>query len=424
MEGKVVMHTRQRSLILLGGAFLAAAVVTSPATASEGLTGSGQSTSGPFALQLTSPGPTGTTTHNQLLGAQASTVAIDDDRMRVRADKVAFAGIARGMRSVAIVIGGVWTLAVPDADQRFTAIVDLSKAENGPLVVDVFAWDAPPDDHSFKTNLSLRVHLFVEGGADGSPPTERPPGHPAHGRTLIWNESFDALSAKIWYAGPKPDGQEYSAAAFLGYKSAEASPYTIRDGFLRVRANYRPQRTDTAGFGRQWTTGHLSTGFPDGSASAAFRKGYAEVRMLLPAGPGCWPSFWLLDQNSIRNSAKQGAVEIDVIEGYGHATTSYVATEHDWPPPPATGRHPIAQRNITGLPDYSLGFHDYGVEITDDEVIFYFDGAEKFRAPLYRAASQSPFFMMLTLAISQDWPVAVPPSGYYDLWIDHVRVYR
>ncbi|MCE4225124.1 glycoside hydrolase family 16 protein [Methylobacterium sp. C25] len=413
------MRNRLRSLLLLGATLLAATVATIPVAAGEDV-----AEAGPYALQLTSPGPTGTATHNQLLGAQASTVAIDDDRMRVRADKVAFAGIAKGMRSVAIVVGGVWTLAVPDADQRFKAIVDLSKADNGPLVVDVFAWDAPPDDHSFKTNLSLRVHLFVEGGADGSPSVERPLGHPAHRRTLVWSENFDALSPKIWHAGPKPDGQEYSAAAFLSYSSTEPSPYTIRDGFLRIRANYQPQRTDPAGFGRKWTTGHLSTGFPDGSTSAAFRKGYAEVRMLLPAGPGCWPSFWLLDQDSIRNSAKTGAVEIDVIEAYGHATTSYVATEHDWPPPPVTARHPIAQRNITGLPDYSLGFHDYGVETTDDEVIFYFDGAEKFRAPLYRAVSQSPFFMMLTLAISQDWPVAVPPSGYYDLWIDQVRVYR
>lgn len=328
------------------------------------------------------------------------------------------------MRNVAIVVAGAWTLAVPDADGRFSAVVDLSRAANGPLTVDVHAWDTPPNNHAYKTALNLRVHLFVEGGGNGTPPPQRPQGHPAYGRTLVWSETFDTLSPKVWHAGPKPDGQEYSAAAFLGYRSPEASPYTIQDGFLRIRARYNAQRIDPAGFGRKWTTGHLSTGFPDGSVVAGFRKGYAEVRMMLPAGHGCWPSFWLLDQNSIRNSARDGAVEIDVIEGYGHATQSYVATAHDWPPPPNTAGHPIKQRNITGLPDYSLGFHDYGVEITEKELIFYFDGQEKFRAPLFRAASQSPFFLMLTLAISQDWPVMVPPAGYYDLWIDQVRIYR
>jgi hypothetical protein len=379
----------------------------------------------PPTLQLTSPGPTGLATYNQVEGAKAYTARIDDAAMRVRAARVRFAGLAKGLRSVAIVIGGVWTVAVPDPAGRFEAFVDLSTALTGPLVVDVYGWDSPPDNHAFKTALNLRVHLFVEGGQDGTPPVERPAGHPAHGRTLVWSEPFDRLSPKIWHAGPKPDGQEYGAAAFLGYDAPEGSPYTIMGGFLRIRATHMPDRIDPAGFGRTWVTGHLSTGFPDGSASGAFRKGYFEARMMLPAGPGCWSAFWLLDQSGIRTSVTEGAVEVDVIEGYGHATTSYVATEHDWPAPSAKSvGYKREQRNIVGIPDYALAFHDYGVEITDDEMIFYFDGAAKFRAPLFRHQTVSPFFMMLTLAISQDWPVTVPPAGYYDLWIDQVRVYQ
>ena len=89
--------------------------------------------------------------------------------------------------------------------------------------------------------------------------------------------------------------------------------------------------------------------------------------MLLPSGAGSWPSFWLLDQHGIQNSNVDGAVEIDVIEGYGHSLTSYVATQHDWPSPSANGiGYKRAQRNITGLPDGSLVFHDYGVEVTED----------------------------------------------------------
>lgn len=379
----------------------------------------------PFALQLLSPGPTSTATHNQKQRPEAYTASLPDAAMRVRAGPLDVTGLARGLRNVALVVDGTWTTTVPGADERFQARLDLSNAANGPLVLDVYGWDAPPDRHDYNAALNLRVHLFVESGRDGTPPAERPPGHPAHGRALVWRESFETLSRKVWYAGPKPDGQEYGAAAFLGYDDPAFDPYTVMGGFLRIRSLHRPGWEDPAKFGRTWLTGHLSTGFPDGSVSGAFRKGYFEARMMLPAGPGAWPSFWLLDQHGIRHSAAEGAVEIDAIEGYGHATTSYVVTEHDWPPPSSRMEgYRRAQKNLTGLPDYALAFHDYGVEITDDEVIFYFDGIEKFRAPLYRKATVSPFFMMLALAMSQDWPITVPPSGYYDLWIDHVRVYR
>ncbi len=378
-----------------------------------------------FSLQLTTPGPTSVATYNQALGPRAYAARLDDAAMRIRPGTISFAGVAKGLRSVAVVVHGAWTIAVPDARNVFRANVDLSKAAAGPLVVDVYGWDVPPDTPGYKVALNLRVHLFVEGGQSATPPVERPPGHPAHGRKLVWEDRFDKLAPETWYAGPKPDGQEYGAAAFMRFGASEADPYSVIDGFLRLRASYLPDRTDPAGWNRAWVTGHLSTGFPDGSASAAFRKGYFEARMLLPSGAGTWPSFWLLDQHGIRHSEADGAVEIDVIEGYGHSTTSYVATEHDWPPPSAKGKgYRRAQRNITGLPDSSLAFHDYGVEVSDDELIFYHDGIEKFRAPLYRKETVSPFFAMLALAMSHDWPITVPPSGYYDLWIDHVRIYQ
>lgn len=379
----------------------------------------------PFSLQLISPGPTSVAVYNQAEGPKAYTARIDDAAMRVRPERVPFSGIGKGLRSVAVVVQGAWTIATPDAQGLFRTEVDLTKAPAGPLVVDVYGWDVPPDTHAYKVALNLRIHLFVVGGQPATPAAERPAGHPAHGRKLVWEDRFDRLSPKIWYAGPKPDGQEYGAAAFLRFGSEEADPYKVMDGFLRLRASHLPARKDPAGWNRVWVTGHLSTGFPDGSASAAFRKGYFEARMLVPSGAGTWPSFWLLDQHGIRNSEADGAVEIDVIEGYGHSTTSYVATEHDWPPPSAKGKgYARAQRNITGLPDGSLAFRDYGVEITDDEVIYYYDGIEKFRAPLYRKDTVSPFFLMTTLAMSHDWPITVPPSGYYDLWIDHIRVYQ
>ncbi|MBX9932018.1 MAG: glycoside hydrolase family 16 protein [Methylobacterium sp.] len=376
-----------------------------------------------FGLQLTSPGPTGVSVHNQISGPAPSTVSIADAAMRVRSAPTPIVGIAKGLRTVAVVVGGKWHVVVPDAEGHFSATVDLTNAERGPLVIDVHGWDTLPDNHNYKAAINLRIHVFVERLAQPAAAEARRAGHPASGRRLVWSDEFDGLAKETWHLGPKPDGQEYGAAAFA--TNNDVGSYTAMDGFLRIRASHQPNFKDERGWNRKWVTGHLSTGFPDGSARAAFRKGYFEARMLVPAGPGCWSSFWLLDQHGIRTSNTNGAVEIDVIEAYGHSNTSYVATEHDWPPPSAGSKgYRRAQKNLTGLPDLTLGFHDYGVEITDDDTIYYFDGKEVFRAPLYRKDTVSPFFLMLTLAMSHDWPIVVPPSGYYDLWIDRVRVYR
>lgn len=377
------------------------------------------------SLQLLSPGPTSLATHNQAAKPEAYTAAISDQAMAVPAGVVTFRGSAKGMRNVAIVAAGSWNMVEPDGEGTFAKAVDLSPFGKGPLVVDVYAWDTPPNSGRYTVALNLRVLLFVEGAESRNPPVARPQGHPAHGKTLVWSEEFDGSLQQSWHAGSKPDGQQYGAAVFAAYGNPVHDPYTVKDGFLRIRSKHVPDLVDPNGWGRKWITGQLSTGFPDGSAKAAFRKGYFEARMLLPAGPGCWPSFWLLDQSGIKRSESDGAVEIDVVEGYGHDTDSYVATQHDWPPPSAKGAgYRRSQRNIEGLPDYSWSFHDFGAEITDSEVVFYFDGVEKFRAPLYRASTISPFFLLIVLAMSHDWPITVPPSGYYDLWIDHVRIYQ
>jgi beta-glucanase (GH16 family) len=424
-----MLHPTRRHTALLGAGLTVALIAPrvfgrSTEAHSEASPGGPATADATHSLQLLSPGPTSLATHNQALAQKAYTASIEDSAMMVSGDTHVFRGRALGMRNVAIVINGTWTVAVPDATGAFSALVDLSKIARGPLVVDVHAWDAPPDTHVYSVALSLRVHLFISRADVDEPAIQHPVEHPAHGRRLIWEEPFDQLSADRWYAGPKPDGQEYGVAAFLPFQSSEANPYRVIDGFLRIRASHRPDRKDPVGLGRTWITGHLSSGFPDGTLRAGSRKGYFEARMMFPAGPGTWPSFWLLDENSILSSAKDGAVEIDVVEGYGHSQTSYVATEHDWPPPSTPGSHKLAQHNVSNIGDLSLSFHDYGVDITDDTVIFYFDGMEKFRTPLFRRDSLSPFFIMLTLAISHDWPVDIPPSQYYDLWVDRVRIFE
>jgi beta-glucanase (GH16 family) len=75
--------------------------------------------------------------------------------------------------------------------------------------------------------------------------------------------------------------------------------------------------------------------------------------------------------------------------------------------------------------DLSSGFHIYGCMITTTDVTFYLDNVRTWTtARPVPPGGQSPFYLLLDLAMGGGWPNAVPPSGYYDLWVNYVRVYR
>jgi hypothetical protein len=105
-------------------------------------------------------------------------------------------------------------------------------------------------------------------------------------------------------------------------------------------------------WGRKWRSGLLASCDPEGKGFA-LKYGYFECRAKLPAGAGVWPAFWLASTPpepaagvDVRKDnrweswmkrfdvAKQGDVEIDVIEFYGHEPSAYQATAIVWRPAP------------------------------------------------------------------------------------------
>jgi hypothetical protein len=287
------------------------------------------------------------------------------------------------------------------------------------------------------TNLWQSATLAADQAVTTAPP--RPSA--AEGMRLIFRDDFEGpLDPTRWYFGPKPDGGQWGGAHFVSKDEPQFSAvYHVQDGVLRIRAHHdltyqdpekwgwkepgpkNPMPADQAWKpGRTWYSGQLALAFPDGHATAAVRKGYFEVRAKLPATPGAWSApLWLLNVPSIKQ--QKSSVEID-IEAYGAFPTHWNPSIHDWGP----GGHPHAY--LTGdltVGDITTDFHAYGIQITETEVIWYFDDKEVFRKPLYRAADPTlgKFFPIMDLAISYDWPVQIPPSGHIDLLIDRISVY-
>ena len=383
------------------------------------------------SLQILSPGPTGIASYNQRDGAMPFAVGIDDAGAGIAPGPHMFRGIAKGMRNVAVVCpaGGKWYLAQPAEDGSFSVQVDVPDVR-GPMTVDVYSWDSAPNDPNYKTNIDASFDVFVLGSTKAGSDSAQAPGQPAAGMKLVWSDEFDGplsfSSARhrdaTWFAGGKPSatGSQYSDALFVP-ADGTSNPFLIKDGFLRIRATQTAADVDHPA---SWWSGHLSTGFPDESASFEFRKGYAEVRMKTPVGPGAWPAFWLLDSASTLPSRTYGAVEIDGVEAYGHDPKWYMATLHRWPNAGGNEPHQHVAKQVLRDPNNTGGFHTYGVRLTDADVIWYYDGGEVFRSPLFRSDVVSPFFIMIDLAMGGGWPIVAPPARSYDLWVDYVRVYQ
>ncbi|HUI93071.1 MAG TPA: glycoside hydrolase family 16 protein [Chitinivibrionales bacterium] len=140
--------------------------------------------------------------------------------------------------------------------------------------------------------------------------------------------------------------------------------------------------------------------------------GYFECRCKIPKGKGYWPAFWLLPYN-------KWPPEIDILEILGDEPDKVYMTNHYL----VNGVHQSTGGSWTG-PDFSAGFHTFGVEWDSSKIVWYVDSVERFRST--DGIPAEPFFMLVNLALGGDWPGSPDSTtvfpGYFD--IDWVRVYK
>jgi beta-glucanase (GH16 family) len=165
----------------------------------------------------------------------------------------------------------------------------------------------------------------------------------------------------------------------------------------------------------KWQSGLLCSLDPEGRGFAQ-AGGYFEARMKMPSGPGVWPAFWLVTHTGSDDNA-----EIDVVEYYGKFTDGYHVTSHLWPK--AKGVKPESQEKVIAVPEGSLtqAFHTYGVEILDNELMYYLDRHEVARLPASPAA-KLPLSVLVNLALGAGWPIDETPDPSV-LEVDYVKAF-
>lgn len=227
-------------------------------------------------------------------------------------------------------------------------------------------------------------------------------------------ENFDTLSVASSRIGPArwtahtPWSGDFGDAQFID--PGPDLPFRIKDGTLEIIATHGPKGW--------WTSGLLAAADATGAGTGT-RYGYFEARMKMPPGSGTWPAFWLSALKPVTQT--EGNVEIDVIEYYGKFTGAYRSTIHVWYMKDKAKTTGTGER--IDVPDRALveSFHTYGVDLSPQAIVFYFDRKEVWRTPT-PAELTGPMYPIVNLGLGGGWPIDATPDPS-TLLVDYVHVH-
>jgi hypothetical protein len=395
-------------------------------------------------MAIMSPCSTNAVLANQATAPALIEIEISDASMLV-SGQVPISVQALGMQNVEVwTHGALATRLTAGANGMFSGTLDLSHKPTGPIHVRFEAFDVPPGGTPTVVLIGEET-LFVNAGAK----TKSPFPKGAAGMTLAWSDQFATLSATpckpgtgIWpnctaptaadgftYNENKGDGTDFGDCAFEHTDSPKYNPYTVLNGFLRIRSTYDPGYVDPYGHNRKWYCGLLTTSFSDHSSNVPpLSTGYFEATILVPnaaaaagATGGTWPGGWMGGRNA---TAATGGIEVDMMEEYGNDPSYMQSGVIGYAP--ATGGGWIFHGDpVAGL-DLTWDFHRYGILVTSTTLTSYLDDMVIGSAPIAQYADEStPIWgFLLDLAMGSGWPVNAPPANLYDMWIKEIRLYH
>lgn len=154
--------------------------------------------------------------------------------------------------------------------------------------------------------------------------------------------------------------------------------------------------------------------------------GKFEARLKTPFGPGLWPAFWLLGEDSAMVSWPQRG-EIDIMELRGQFPSVIHGSLHG---PGYSGGAALSASNTLNNSRYDTDFHLFTVEWGADYIDYYVDNKLYFSIKPDDVPGEwvydHPFFIILNVAVGGNF-VGSPTQGTsfpQRMTIDYVRVYK
>jgi beta-glucanase (GH16 family) len=167
--------------------------------------------------------------------------------------------------------------------------------------------------------------------------------------------------------------------------------------------------------GMPYVSGLVQTGGNDwvsGEPRFSFTYGYMEVRAKLPSGQGLWPAIWMMPA-----SYNDANGELDVLEVIGSEPNVANFNLH---------RNGLNDGEDWIGPDFSEGFHTFGVDWQPDHVSWYIDGVERARMTDPALICPEAMYPILNVAVGGDWPGAPDATTTFPatMDVDYVRVWQ
>lgn len=218
---------------------------------------------------------------------------------------------------------------------------------------------------------------------------------------LVYSDEFNGpLDTSTW-ANATPWNTQYTIGELEFY---DPSDVTFANGLMTLTTEKRTVP------GYSWTGPFdYTSGITTSLKRQKFSYGYFEVKAQLPKGRGLWPAFWLTNDSTL---------EIDGFEMLGDLPTRIYQTLHE-------NKQRIFGSIAVDGPDYSAGFHTYGIDWQPSYVHWYVDGV--LTASYDHPMPSDPLYICLNTAVGSagSWPGAPDATTtfpvHYD--IDYVRVY-
>lgn len=248
---------------------------------------------------------------------------------------------------------------------------------------------------------------------------------PAAAWKLSWSDEFDG-----------PAGQAPNAAHWTirtggnGWGNGELESYTTRkenvrlDGQGNLILEARKEKfTGTDGIPRDYTSGRIDT---QDKFSKTF--GRFEARIKVPFGQGMWPAFWMIG-DKIKAVSWPACGEVDIMEHLGRESSISHSTMHG--PGYFAAQAIGAQYTLPWGQRFSDDFHVFALEWEPRVLRWYIDGKLfQTRTPKDLKGKKwvfdSPFFILLNLAVGGGWPGAPDAATRFpqQMLVDYVRVYQ
>jgi len=147
----------------------------------------------------------------------------------------------------------------------------------------------------------------------------------------------------------------------------------------------------------------------------AFKYGYVEARVRLPAGRGLWSALWMLP------TTRESEPEIDIFETVGEKPELVTMHTH-W----LEDGKERQQGHKFRTEDMTLGWHTFGLEWKPDSLTFYVDDVARWRVTDPKQIPNEEMYLIANLAVggrftkSPDETTPFPAS----LQFDYIRVWE